>query len=485
MSYQLIADTLYREILIISVVLIIILLINNLVLFKQKLTSLFSLMLLFGLAACVAELILDILDGNPQKTSLIYLVGGVFTMLLLDFTACLNRYFMEQFGIVMKKWQIFLFYVLPNIVIFVLCITSPWTHLFLGVDEEGFIVEYILYLVLFDILEWTYIAVAILLAVNYMITAPKKDKHLAEMARSLVIYAFLFPVVYMLQIPLTGDGRYDFVSVSLVLAVPLVYLTANINMHALLQSREKIEAVEAELSVAAKIQMDAMPIASPVFEDHPEISLKALMVTAKEVGGDFYDYFFIDDDRLCFLIADVSGKGVPAAMFMMTVKTMIRDHAIMNGSTAEVFTAVNVSLCENNDVEMFATAWIGILDTRTKKLQYTNAGHNYPVLFRQGQPPELLAKRHGLFLAGMEETTYRFDELMLNPGDRLLLYTDGVTEAQNTEKELYETRRLFATLEADNGKDCEDTLKAVLDSVNKFADGEPQSDDITMVMLEV
>ena len=130
MSYQLIADTLYREILIISVVLIIILLINNLVLFKQKLTSLFSLMLLFGLVACVAELILDILDGDPQKTSLIYLVGGVFTMLLLDFTACLNRYFMEQFGIVMKKWQIFLFYVLPNIVIFVLCITSPWTHLF-------------------------------------------------------------------------------------------------------------------------------------------------------------------------------------------------------------------------------------------------------------------------------------------------------------------------------------------------------------------
>ena len=485
MSYQLIADTLYREILIISVVLIIILLINNLVLFKQKLTSLFSLMLLFGLEACVAELILDILDGDPQKTSLIYFVGGVFTMLLLDFTACLNRYFMEQFGIVMKKWQIFLFYVLPNIVISVLCITSPWTHLFFGVDEEGFIVEYILYLVLFEVLEWTYIAVAILLAANYIITAPKKDKHLAEMARSLVIYAFLFPVVYMLQIPLSGDGRNDFVSVSLVLAVPLVYLTANINMHALLKSREKIEAVEAELSVAAQIQMDAMPIASPVFEDHPEISLKALMVTAKEVGGDFYDYFFIDDDRLCFLIADVSGKGVPAAMFMMTVKTMIRDHAIMNGSTAEVFTSVNASLCENNDVEMFATAWIGILDTRTKELQYTNAGHNYPVLFRQGQPPELLAKRHGLFLAGMEETTYRFDELMLNPGDRLLLYTDGVTEAQNTEKELYETRRLFATLEAYNGKDCEDTLKAVLDSVNKFADGEPQSDDITMVMLEV
>ena len=209
------------------------------------------------------------------------------------------------------------------------------------------------------------------------------------------------------------------------------------------------------------------------------------MHPAKEVGGDFYDFFMIDENHLCVLIADVSGKGVPAALFMMTAKTMIKDYALTKDSTSETFTAVNARLCEGNEAGMFATAWIGILDTRTMTMQYTNAGHNYPVLLRKGQPCELIKDRHGLFLAGMEFTRYKQSEIQLAPGDRILLYTDGVVEAHNHAKELYGEDRLQQVL--DGARDCtgEKTLDRIFDDVNEFAAEVPQFDDITMVVLTI
>ena len=245
------------------------------------------------------------------------------------------------------------------------------------------------------------------------------------------------------------------------------------------------ERIENELKMATRIQTDALPPAAPEFPNHPNVNLRGSMHTAKEVGGDFYDYFPIDDDRICFLIADVSGKSTPAALFMMTSKTMIKDYALNMGSTSEIFTAVNARLCENNEAGMFATAWIGILDTRTMTLQYTNAGHNYPMLQRKGQPCEEIKKVHGLFLAGMEFTRYKQNEIQLAPGDRLLLFTDGVVEAHDREKNLYGNERLQKVL--DDARDCpgEEVLERIFEDVNEFATGVPQFDDITMVILTI
>ena len=246
-----------------------------------------------------------------------------------------------------------------------------------------------------------------------------------------------------------------------------------------------LETTQTDLRIASKIQADALPPAAPEFDDHPEVNLRGSMNTAREVGGDFYDYFLIDENRICFLIADVSGKGTPAALFMMTAKTMIKDYALTKDTTSEIFTAVNARLCENNDEGMFATAWIGILDTRKMSLQYTNAGHNFPVLQRKGQPCEPMDKVHGLFLAGMEFTRYKQDEIRLEPGDRLFLYTDGVTEAHNRTNEIYGTDRLEQMLESTKDAPGEQVLDSILADINVFAEGAPQFDDITMVVLTI
>ena len=251
------------------------------------------------------------------------------------------------------------------------------------------------------------------------------------------------------------------------------------------EKSSKLAATQSELNMATEIQANALPSIHPDFTNKAEYELFASMHPAKEVGGDFYDFFMIDDNHLCVLIADVSGKGVPAALFMMTAKTMIKDYALTKDSTSEIFTAVNARLCEGNEAGMFATAWIGILDTRTMTLQYTNAGHNYPVLLRKGQPCELIKDRHGLFLAGMEFTRYKQSEMQLAPGDRILLYTDGVVEAHNHAKELYGEERLQKVL--DGARDCtgEKTLDRIFADVNEFAAEVPQFDDITMVVLTI
>ena len=245
------------------------------------------------------------------------------------------------------------------------------------------------------------------------------------------------------------------------------------------------ERIGAELSLATNIQASSLPHIIPAFPARGDYEIYADMNPAKEVGGDFYDYFLIDDHRLCILIADVSGKGVPAALFMMTAKTMIKDYGLTHDSTAEILTAVNARLCENNDAGMFATAWIGILDTRTRKIQYTNAGHNYPVLKRRGQPCEMLLKVHGLFLAGLEFTQYKQSEIQLEMGDRLLLYTDGVVEAHNRSDELYGEERLQKIVDDTCDLPGKEAMERIFADVSDYATGVPQFDDITMVVLTV
>ena len=248
---------------------------------------------------------------------------------------------------------------------------------------------------------------------------------------------------------------------------------------------ESTARIGAELEMAEKIQKDMLPNIFPTFSEKKEFDLYASMTTAREVGGDFYDFFMIDKSHLCLVIADVSGKGIPAAMFMMTAKTMIKDYALTKTGTAEIFTAVNERLCENNEAGMFATAWIGILDLNTKIMQFTNAGHNFPMIQKKGMSCEMLEKKHGLFLAGMEGIVYRQDEIQLSSGDRILLYTDGVTEAHNEKRELFGEDSLIKIMDRTNGEKGEVVLSEILNEVNAFAENVGQFDDITMSILTI
>ena len=237
--------------------------------------------------------------------------------------------------------------------------------------------------------------------------------------------------------------------------------------------------MEEELRLASTIQEAALP---RVFTfPREDFSIYALMTPARHVGGDFYDFFFISRNHFALVIADVSGKGVPAALFMMRAKTAIKNFARSGNTPASLLSSVNKTLCEGNDAEMFVSVWIGIIDLNTGIMNCANAGHEYPVLMRAGGEYELLKDKHGLVLAAMDSLPLRDYELRMNPGDRLFVYTDGVPEAINEAKEQYGTDRLTAKLNTLRESTEEETLNAVLEDIRGFADGVEQFDDITMI----
>jgi len=209
------------------------------------------------------------------------------------------------------------------------------------------------------------------------------------------------------------------------------------------------------------------------------------MDTAKEVGGDFYDFYLLGEDKLAFLVADVSGKGIPAAMFMMTSKTLLKDFAEGGMEVNEVFTRANAKLCEGNEAGMFVTAWMGVLDLKTGLLTYANAGHNPPLLRHKGGDFEYLRTRPNFILAGMDGVRYKKHELQLRPGDEIYLYTDGVTEAQNLQQELFGEDRLLAGLNGCKGLPVDAICKKIKADVDAFAGDADQFDDITMLCVKL
>ena len=247
--------------------------------------------------------------------------------------------------------------------------------------------------------------------------------------------------------------------------------------------KEAEERIDAELAFAKAIQHAALPSVFPPYPGRHEFEIYATMYTAKEVGGDFYDFYFIDDENLAFLMADVSGKGIPAAMFMMTSKTIIKSCAESGMSVEEVFTVANEKLCEGNDAGMFVTAWMGILNTKTGKVLFSNAGHNPPLVKHADGTYEYLKSRPSLFLASMEGIKYRKNELELAPGDAIYLYTDGVTEATDANDGLYGENRLHAILEKYKDASPKVICDEVKRDVDAFVGEAPQFDDITMLAL--
>ena len=245
------------------------------------------------------------------------------------------------------------------------------------------------------------------------------------------------------------------------------------------------ERIGAELDVARHIQASMLPCIFPAFPERHEFDIYASMTPAKEVGGDFYDFFLVDDDHLALVMADVSGKGVPAALFMMISKTLLKSAAQSGLSPKAVLEKVNDQLCENNEAEMFVTVWLGILEISTGKMKCANAGHEYPAIMRRGGSFELFRDKHGFVLAGMEGARYREYELELDAGDRLVVYTDGVPEATNASNTLYGTDRMLRALNAAEGGSCRQLLEALHRDVDEFAGGADQFDDITMLCIEM
>ena len=243
------------------------------------------------------------------------------------------------------------------------------------------------------------------------------------------------------------------------------------------------ERIGAELNVATQIQADMLPRIFPAFPEHREFDIYATMEPAKEVGGDFYDFFLVDEDHLALVIADVSGKGVPAALFMVIAKTIIKNHAQNREGPAQTFIHANEQLCEGNDAGLFVTTWMGVLEISTGKFIYVNAGHNPPLLKRAGGEYAWLNSRPGFVLAGMEGMRYQENVLELAPGDQLYLYTDGVTEATNRDNELFGEERLLAALNEEPGLSVYELLPKIKKRIDDFAGDAEQFDDITMLGL--
>ena len=315
-----------------------------------------------------------------------------------------------------------------------------------------------------------------------------------------VVFGMLFIVVYFLIKKLVVDnmakinrslakitsGNLDTV-VDVRTNEEFASLSDDINSTVLTLKRYIAEAaarIDKELEFAKTIQHSAIPTVFPPYPGHSEFDIYAAMDTAKEVGGDFYDFYFVGENKLGFLIADVFGKGIPAAMFMMTAKTIIKGYAESGKSVDEVFTIANEKLCESNEAGMFVTAWFGMLDLLTGRVEFVNAGHNPPLVRHKDSTFDYLKSKPSFVIAGMEGMKYRRNEIFLSPGDEIYLYTDGVTEATDSENRLYGEERLVRFLNTLHGLSGEEICHAVKADVADFVGDAPQFDDITMLYLK-
>lgn len=238
-----------------------------------------------------------------------------------------------------------------------------------------------------------------------------------------------------------------------------------------------------DLEIAKQIQHSSLPSVFPPYPNRKDFSIFANMYAAKEVGGDFYDFYLVDENHLAFVIADVSGKGIPGAMFMMTSKTLIKSHIESGLAVNDVFTNVNTQLCENNEAGMFVTAWMGILDLKTGIVKFANAGHNPPLVKHADGTFEYLKSKANFVLAGMDGIRYKEQEIQLEKGDKIYLYTDGVTEAHNDKNELYGEDRLLKCLNSVKDKSVDDICQKIKEDVELFVGTAEQFDDITMLCV--
>ena len=243
----------------------------------------------------------------------------------------------------------------------------------------------------------------------------------------------------------------------------------------------KEERDRTELALAGRIQASMLPNVFPPYPDRKDFEIYASMTPAKEVGGDFYEFFFVDDHHLCIMIADVSGKGIPAALFMMATMILLENNVKMGKSPAQTLSDINTAICNKNIEDMFVTVWLGIIDLSTGKMICANAGHEYPMLKKPGERYEIIKDKHDLVLGAMKGQEYKEYELLMEPGASLFLYTDGLSETINPQEKMFGTDRILEQLNTNPNCSTEETLTGMKEAVDKYIDGKEPFDDLTMM----
>ena len=290
------------------------------------------------------------------------------------------------------------------------------------------------------------------------------------------------------EINLTDYVELRLISIAFHSIISLIFIFEFWYMISAISRSSRVIKTKTELNFASKIQQDMLPCIDSDYPNHPGFDIYANMQPAKEVGGDFYDFFLINKNTLAVVIADVSDKGVPAALFMVIAKTIIKNSALSGKNPKEVFETANSMLCENNETCMFVTAFLGYLDIPSGTFSYVNAGHNLPLLSSGGGSAsdrrfEWLKAEPGFVLAGMKDISYKLHEITLLPGDELFLYTDGLTEAINFGNEMFGDQRLLETMNSSLDLPLKELVSSIKHKVDKFTGGMEQSDDITMLVL--
>lgn len=429
-------------------------------------THVFVTMLTTNSFALFIDEISWLVQGNPAlrvinliDNVIFYMLGSILIYLFWEYI----RRALKLNDKPMKAADIFVTVMLyPSLL---LCLVNFFYPLFFEVDANG---------VYRRAAQWDVSQVYLSISLTVVIIAIAFAK--ASAKDRLVAVSFVaIPLVN--QIVTSGifglSTQYAAMTVSIVLIYGLLFA-----------EREKtLYSTETELSVATKIQANMLPNTFPFMPERTEFDLYASMNPAKEVGGDFYDFFMIDDSRLALVIADVSGKGIPAALFMMASKILIKNTVMTGKSPGEVLRAVNNQICENNQQDMFVTVWLGILDLNDGRLVTANAGHEYPVMKTPGGDFELVKDKHSFVVGGMKGMKYKETELRLEPGSKFFVYTDGIPEANNQSGEQYGNDRFLSALNKNTDAEPQMLIQAVGDDVDRFIQEQPQFDDMTMLCI--
>ncbi len=321
----------------------------------------------------------------------------------------------------------------------------------------------------------------VMLVINLVLLIRRGRKMDPEVRRAFLIY--LIAPVIAIAIQSFSYGIQYIILATVCAAVYMFFVILRKQNEEYEKQQAESSRLETELSLATTIQSDMLPNIFPAFPEREEFDIYASMDPAKEVGGDFYDFFFVDDTHLGMAIADVSGKGIPAALFMMVSKIVIQQYTMQGLGPKAALEAANRTVCENNKEDMFVTVWLGVLDLETGELRAANAGHECPVIGKAGKGFSLLKDPHGLVIGAFEYSKYKEYEIRLEPGDKLFLYTDGVPEAGGTRSNMYGTERMLKTLNSCPDAGPEELLKKIRADVDAFAGTEPQFDDLTMLCL--
>lgn len=424
------------------------------------------------LYANAAQLFLDectwLLDGvaNLRVLNLfantLYFLNGI--VLVYQFW----RYVRETLGLESKFAKVSTN--LLNLIMFpciLLCFVNFFYPLYFSVDETGTYARtggwfYLYYLFV--------VSTMVVVVVSLFLSKSNRRQ------KNVVISFITLPIANAVVTAFTYGISTQYIA--MLISIVLVYAV-------LFSDKSKsLASTQNELHTATQIQAAMLPNIYPAFPERDEFDIYATMDPAKEVGGDFYDFFLVDDDHLCMVMADVSGKGVPAALFMMASKIILANNAMMGKSPAQILSDTNNAICSNNREEMFVTVWLGILEISTGKLMAANAGHEYPALKSANGNFELYKDKHGFVVGGMAGAKYRDYEIQLEKGSKLFLYTDGVPEATDANNQLFGTDRMIEALNKDSQAAPNGILKNVRASVDEFVDKAEQFDDLTMLCME-